>query len=157
MKTINSTSQFNHNLKPGRLGVLVALAFVTFLAPVMTPAQVLPPIPPIRQRGFFLQALPSKAEVVNGGPAAHYRLSISSQGHPSRVALSCGSTLPNISCSVSPAVVDIEGMVAASARVTASAANDAEPGSYPLFITATGDGAGSSESVTVVLQVEPRP
>jgi hypothetical protein len=157
MKTINSTSQFNRNLKPGRLAVLIALAFIAFLGPAKAPAQTLPPTRSFRQGGLFMQALPPKAEVVNGGPAAHYMLTISSQGHSSRVALSCGPTPPSISCSVSPAVLDIEGMVAASARVTASAANDARPGSYPLVITTTEDGAGFSENVTVVLQVEPRP
>ena len=38
MKTTNNHTQFNHNLKPARLAVLVALALVTFAAAVIPAA-----------------------------------------------------------------------------------------------------------------------
>jgi hypothetical protein len=109
-------------------------------------------------QGFSVAAHPSTAMAIAGGPAVGYTLVLTSQGYSGRVSLSCESTAPGVSCSVSPNSLEINSELAAAVKVPARAAAGVAPGNYTLVIRAVGVGNNPIEqSTAVTLEVTPVP
>jgi len=107
---------------------------------------------------FSVTVSPSTEITTAGGPAVDYTSYLISEGYTGRVTLSCQSTAPGVSCSVSPNSVEISPTLSAAATVTARAAAGVPVGNYTLVIRAEAVGSDPIEHGAIaILEVVPGP